>query len=342
MKRTIFFLLITVLAGTFLFYDCKKKEYARLNPLDPLYSGAAGDTNGGTIPGGPISHTGTISFDRTGYQGITNHATITVVDADLTSTSLTVNVKSLTDPTGINFKLTGAAGTYTGKLGFTNNTSVSNWKINITNNDTITATYIDADPAGTRTDTAVIITNTPILTNFLGLYDETYTTPLWDNEIQLFIWDQDGGGPLISPLTTADITDPVEARDGTKYQSGTISTAGSVQAWWGWGICAIAGLGNPTTHNRSEYSGGTLHLHIKAFNNNSIRVGIKDTVNHWVSLSSYGYTADGSWYTITIPFTDFGAVDFTQISYYFMMDNGGGARIDGECYRLDHIYWSKP
>lgn len=330
MKRTIFFLLIAVLAGTLLFYNCKKKEYARLNPLDPLYSGAVTETNGGTIPGGPTAHTGTISFDRTGYQGITNHATITVVDADLTSTSLTVNVKSLTDPTGINFKLSGAAGTYTGKLGFTNNTSVSNWKINITNNDTITATYIDADPAGTRTDTAVVITNTPILTNFLGLYTESYTGPVWDTEIKLWNWNW-------TCMETRDIT--LNPFEGTKMQVGEVTNRNN-GGWWGWGIAAF----DAATHDRSAFIGGTMHLSIKSSNNSLIRVGVQDNPGgaHWRSLSAYGFTADGSWHTFSIPLSDFAGMNYSAVQYYFMMDHGGAVLQNGHKYFLDNVYWSKP
>lgn len=101
-----------------------------------------------------MSPTGVVTFDQSNYFGLTQSSQITLVDSDLTGTTVNVNVKSSSDTTGITISLTGSSGTYAGTVGFTSGTSGSG-KIKVADGNTITVTYSDANPVGSRTDTAL-------------------------------------------------------------------------------------------------------------------------------------------------------------------------------------------
>jgi len=325
MKKFMLFILILITAMSLVLLNCTKKEREHNNPYDPLNpGGSSGDNGGGNGGNGGNGHEGIIHFDRPTYTG-TNTAMITLIDEDLTNSTCDISVISDSDKTGIVLTLTNVGGEYKGNLGFTTNASVPNKKIKVKHNNTITAEYYDKSHSTWRTANA----NWKM---FLGLYTETYETPKWDSEIQLLNWNT-------SCLKTEDITSS-SAPEGSIYQRGEVTN--DSETWWGWGIAAINGIDNPTFHNRSEWEGGRLHLTIMASNNPGIRVGIKDKIAHWVNLSNYGFDADGNWYTISIPFSDFGSVNFSHISNYFMMDYGGYSLTNGQVYYLDHIYWSNP
>jgi len=101
-----------------------------------------------------MNPTGVISFNTDTYFGTTQTATIVLTDSDLTGTTVNVNVKSTTDSSGITVALNGSGGVYSNSVGFTTGSSGSG-NIRVSDGDTITVTYNDANPAGTRTDTAI-------------------------------------------------------------------------------------------------------------------------------------------------------------------------------------------
>ncbi len=331
--KKILSLLFVIITFSFILTQCSPEQREHLNPLDPEYTGTTDNNSNDDNDNNVLYHTGIITFNSNSYTGTNTVASITLIDADLTAATVTVNVKSTTDSTGLSVTLTKGTSAYTGTIGFTVYGTSGGNKIKVSQGDTITVLYNDANPAGTRTATATWYSNFSG-TNYLGLYTETYSTPVWDSEIQLYNWNY-------TCLTTSDVNDSTEAREGSVYQRGVVIDAS--QLWWGWGIAAINGFNNPTNHNRSEYAGGSLHLSIMASNNNNIKVGIKDsTTEYWVYLNAYGFSADGNWHTITIPFSAFPGMDFSQVTYYFMMNNGGDPLTNGQVYHLDNIYWSKP
>lgn len=101
-----------------------------------------------------MNPTGVISFNTDTYFGTTQTATIVLTDSDLTGTTVNVNVKSTTDSSGITVALNGSGGVYSNSVGFTTGSSGSG-NIRVSDGDTITVTYNDANPAGTRADTAI-------------------------------------------------------------------------------------------------------------------------------------------------------------------------------------------
>ncbi len=157
--RKIFILVVIVAVIGFAFMQCTPEQREHLNSLDPEYSGTSnngnGDEGGGTTP---TYHTGVISFDSSSYIGTNTSATITLTDADLTDSTVNVNVKSSSDATGITVTLNKGTSSYTGTVGFTTGTSGSG-KIQVASGDTVTVSYNDANPSGIRTDTATWSSN---------------------------------------------------------------------------------------------------------------------------------------------------------------------------------------
>ena len=92
---------------------------------------------------------GQVLFDASDYSGTTAVATITLRDSDLAGgTTQIVRVTSPTDPTGIDLTLNSVngAGNFTGNLNFsTSSSNTTTGTIQVSDNDTLTVTYNDAD-----------------------------------------------------------------------------------------------------------------------------------------------------------------------------------------------------
>ncbi len=171
-KKLIYIIFLSTIIISIL-VRCTPEQREHLNPVDPEYN----NSNAGNDDSSDTYHTGVINFNSTSYQGTNVTATITLIDADLTASSITINVKSTSDSTGISITLTKGSGNYTGSLGFTRGLS-SGSRIRVSNGDTITATYNDANPSGVRSATATWYTNIPVLiTNFI-VYDDNAQYPV--------------------------------------------------------------------------------------------------------------------------------------------------------------------
>jgi hypothetical protein len=117
---------------------------------------------------------GVVRFDRAGYGEYAARPRITVYDSQIpaTTTNQPVQVVSEANPSGISMNLqrrsvfgVAETGIYTGQL--TVSATGSSSALRVAEEDTIEARYSDADPAGTRTSTAVFV---------LGLDDPPVTT----------------------------------------------------------------------------------------------------------------------------------------------------------------------
>lgn len=319
MKRTIFFLLIAVLAGTLLFYNCKKKEYARLNPLDPLYSGAIAETNAETPPAGPTYHAGVLSFNDTKYKGTNAIATLTLSDADLTGASVIINVKSSSaDPLGINLALNGGAGNYTGNLAFTTNTSVSNSKIKVRDGDIITASYTDAAPAAIRTDTATWTFSTQ---QFLIYSDAGLGTGV--NPPERYGSPDNGSQSVLSEISGGCSEDPSK----TWHYTYTNKAGG----WSGW----YDQFGS----NKDLSSYTYLKLWVKGdAGGEKFEVFIEDSIPWPDPCNKQVITATTSWSQVIIPLTFFGAAeDLTDIKIPYNIAFSSGITGANATVSLDYI-----
>jgi hypothetical protein len=147
---------------------------------------------------------GVVALDSsdTGYHGTTSKATITLTDPDLTATSINVTVTSKKDPTGITVALAGAAGTYTGQIGFSLSASVAGTTIAAQDSDLITVSYTDVEPAGTITKTANWYSTLKPALGFFGQHTTDASTVIPGLILQLIPWTAGG-----APVCTFDLVD---------------------------------------------------------------------------------------------------------------------------------------
>lgn len=108
--------------------------------------------------------TGTIELDKTRY-AVAQPITITVRDGDLSgSGSLTVNIRSGTEPSGENVVLTespSGSGQFIGSI--VTSLTDSSGILHVVDEDLITATYVDASPSGTRVAMATVDATGPTI-----------------------------------------------------------------------------------------------------------------------------------------------------------------------------------
>jgi hypothetical protein len=102
----------------------------------------------------PKGTEGKITLSDSLFAGTIGSVTVTLNDADLTQTVVSVKVTSSADPGGLILRLTGKNGVYIGKLAFST-TASANHAILVTDSCRVTVTYADAMPAGYRTATLI-------------------------------------------------------------------------------------------------------------------------------------------------------------------------------------------
>jgi hypothetical protein len=107
-----------------------------------------------------MSATGVVVLNDSVYIGPQAKIGITLLDSDLSASSVNATAHSSSDPIGVAVVLYGAAGFYTNTISVTGGAS-SGSALHVVNGDTITVTYQDANPSGSRTDSAVWYDNVP-------------------------------------------------------------------------------------------------------------------------------------------------------------------------------------
>jgi len=102
---------------------------------------------------------GSISLENGSYSGCQTAMVVTVQDSDLTAQTVSIKVKSTTDPTGITLilkRIDASSGTYSDSAFFNINKSDSALRrIKVKDQDGITVSYAEASPA--RLDTAAVV-----------------------------------------------------------------------------------------------------------------------------------------------------------------------------------------
>lgn len=112
-------------------------------------------------------------------------------------------------------------------------------------------------------------------------------------------------------------------------QSDRITLAGL--GFWGGGIIW------DQTRDLTDWS--TLSVSLKSNDLDNVNITVGSQGNEVaVSAADYGYAADGEWYNLTIPLSDFvdGGVDLSAIRVAFAI--GGGAESAGAQILLDNVY----
>lgn len=170
----------------------------------------------------------------------------------------------------------------------------------------------------------------------LGIISERTTNNLNWALAKVYVWDQAIADDTSSHATTLNLAYTGDKEEGTKSALVTCGTLG----WSGWGIAPTDTAGV----DMSGYTGGKLHMYVKG---NAQSIGVEVTWNvkaaQVVDLANYGYVAgDGNWHLCEIPFTDFGPIVMTNITYYvaFVCPAAtGGAYTSGETYMIDDVTW---
>lgn len=117
-------------------------------------------------------------------------------------------------------------------------------------------------------------------------------------------------------------------------------------AGWGFGIADVNTSAALITLNMSQYTNGHMHIAmmVPGTSDNNIQINIAygsgGTIGTYVSFSTLGLLANGSWNTYSIPLSSFGVANanFSQISY-FMILHDGTASINNTYY-YSNCYWT--
>ena len=141
----------------------------------------------------PAPGEGVISWDRDAYQSPAT-ATLRLVDAGLTvENSVTVRVRSTTEPAGLNVTLNrvGVSGTFLGTVGvIPGSAGAGDTSISANDGDELTAVYQDAAPAGERVATAAIDAQAPLISDVVATSEFGRTTVTWltSEPATAFVW----------------------------------------------------------------------------------------------------------------------------------------------------------
>lgn len=105
--------------------------------------------------------------------------------------------------------------------------------------------------------------------------------------------------------------------------------------WYGLGVaCDIK--------NMSNYAGGSLKFHMKTTSTAPFKVGIaSDGAEGWVNFTGtneHGLVRDGQWHEVTIPVSEFGALDLMQVTQLFMFS--GDAPAAAADFYFDNVYYT--
>lgn len=136
----------------------------------------------------------------------------------------------------------------------------------------------------------------------------------------LFLWNN------ITNITTP----PPAPFEGSSVW-GFHANAGS---WYGLGVAN-------DSKNMSNFAGGSLKFHMKTSSTAPFKVGIAtDAGEGWVMFNgnSHGLIRDGQWHQVTIPVSEFGAVDLMQVTQLFMFS--GDAPAAAADFYFDNIYYT--
>ncbi len=320
-------LLVITLISFFFFFQCSQKDREHLNLLDPKYENGDSNNDNNTTSS---YHTGVVHLDKSSYMGTNNKAVITLIDKDLTSSTVTVKVKSTSDNTGINVTLTKGASSYTGRLGFSLFSSISGENIKVSPGDTITVSYNDKNPSSVRSTSAkwyLDLTGT----NYYWLYSDVYT--------QDFKYDQsnppvDDGGKLgvWGFCSISDDTTDYPSEGGSKSLKINYYGIGVIGGGCFWLYCDKDW--HSTTEDLSEFENGYLSFWVKS----TVSIEIKiETPSSSVStyLSNY-VTLSSNWQKVEIPLSDFSALDWTQIKTVIGFHYNGTATV-----KVDEIHFRK-
>ncbi|SFM63768.1 Por secretion system C-terminal sorting domain-containing protein [Chitinophaga sp. YR627] len=106
-------------------------------------------------------------------------------------------------------------------------------------------------------------------------------------------------------------------------------------AWYGLGVAN-------DMKNMSNYSGGSLKFHMKTSSTATFKVGIaSDGAEGWINFNGsneHGLVRDGQWHEVTIPVSEFGALDLMQVTQLFMFS--GDAPVAAADFYFDNIYYT--
>jgi beta-glucanase (GH16 family) len=137
----------------------------------------------------------------------------------------------------------------------------------------------------------------------------------------LFLWNN------ITNITTPTPA-PFEGSNVWAFRA----NAGS---WFGLGVAN-------DIKNMSNYANGSLKFHMKTTSTAPFKVGIvADGVEGWVTFNGsndHGLVRNGQWYQVTIPVSEFGALDLNQVGQLFMFS--GDAPAATADFYFDNVYYT--
>jgi hypothetical protein len=281
---------------------------------------------------------GTVSLDDTiPYKGQAK-ATITVDDADVLDSTVTVKVKSEKDTLGITITLKGTAGKFTGKVGFSSFGASTATTLAAADSDTVTVVYNDLVPKTAVTKTTVYYMG---LIPALGIYSNIATP----------------GATVVTGLQPKLITwSGTVAVDSTTNHAGNaniVRFTSNPGSWAGAGWCQVADTSAatpvPAGINMSQFiaAGANCSLHVWMKGTAAIEIliedlnpGVSGALQTWVSPTTYGYTADDTWHEVVIPLTAWTNCDFMSVSY--LMGFRFVPFAAGTSVAFDDAYWTLP
>lgn len=177
--------------------------------------------------------------------------------------------------------------------------------------------------------------------NVYGIWTETYNGAKYGmaatdaDAVALDNWN----GFVISDRTDSPVP------EGSKYMRFAINTTG----WVGAGIsCQNTG----GSKNMSSYHNGYLKFYARSSNaavanyQFGVKFGTLETGEVWLNLSSYGFSANGSWHEITVPLNtttnaNLTSVNLANITQLFMLRNNTAPLTLGDSIDIDNIVWVK-
>lgn len=174
----------------------------------------------------------------------------------------------------------------------------------------------------------------------LAMYSERVTNSVWTSagSCEIQVWETNDA--LASGLSSASL----DANSTLNPYPGTtkcFSSIGGTIGWssWGW----VCGAPTPRDYSGIGFEGGDLHLYIRGDAESvSASVGWQNGYPTNVDLAEKGYLPDGKWHEVTIPFSDFGEVDFTAITWWCMLISpiyAGAPYTPGQFYAVSDVTW---
>ncbi len=129
----------------------------------------------------PLPGEGVVSWDREAYRTPAT-AQVRLIDEQLRGQAeVEIQVSSSTQPAGLALKLAKLSdrGDFLGSIEILTNAPAADGKLHVTDGDTLTARYTDADPAGVRTATALVDLQPPTISDVRAASSFGRTTITW-------------------------------------------------------------------------------------------------------------------------------------------------------------------